>query len=93
MTRSDAPTTGTVASRFAAASVVTFTLGTSGIFTDTTARPGSNYRYQLTTIDGEGNQSRPGRAVHIAPKAAVPPPAPPPLDQRRYLPISSLRGG
>jgi hypothetical protein len=67
---------------------VTFSVGPSGTFTDTTARNGVTYRYYLEALGADGARSRPSAALNAKPSSTLGPPLP---DSRRYLPIATLR--
>lgn len=74
-------------STLADSGLVTFTVGPSGVFTDTTAQNGVTYRYQLVARGADGSLSRPGPAVVVRPSGTPPPPT------RRYIPLTPYRSG
>ncbi|GIW05697.1 MAG: hypothetical protein KatS3mg060_0502 [Dehalococcoidia bacterium] len=82
------PVSGIAAASATASSVVTFSVGPSGTFTDTTARNGVTYRYYLEALGADGARSRPSAALNAKPSSTLGPPLP---DSRRYLPIATLR--
>ncbi|MFN8533543.1 MAG: VWA domain-containing protein [Dehalococcoidia bacterium] len=88
------PVSGPVAmGSLAAVDSVTFSVGTSGVFTDTTVQNGVTYRYHLVALGAGGAQSGPSVSQMARPSAAiVPPPSGPPTfpPYRRFAPFTSV---